>query len=302
MEASPIFLIRCFRSPGRALLAAGALLVLTLVAAEIAHAVRSTASLGSGWGVAVWSFAAAAVLALAWLLAREIRGWHCVERLSRIAGSMDGRTAADQARVRRWARGLPDAADVQPHMASWSQAVSDHDAAAARSAIEELLRGVDGLVEREIRRECARTGVLVMLSGIPILDAGLCMWRNARIMRRIATCYGARPGAAGSIRILRMVLVHAVAIDVSQHAADLLSTRIGSVAATGGQGLVAATLTARIGLWTQHVCRPLPMPRRSVVGFAAASVVDEVASQARRTVGRAARFMKARAEGRAAAN
>ena len=194
----------------------------------------------------------------------------------------------------RWSHRLPSESRYSTQLVAWHEAVQRGDQVLARTEFGAFLDTIDRTVDTEIRREAAKTGLLVTLSGIALLDAMLCTWRNIRLMRRIAAAYGGRPGLTGTIRLLRMVLLHAVAVDLSQHAADIMSTRIGAVAAAGGQGLIAATLTARLGLWTQQVCRPMPLAKRSVAGFAAASAADEVALRVRQTDERAARVFRVR--------
>jgi putative membrane protein len=276
--------------------AAIAALAAVVIAAEVVLEVQRVAALGPGWSWVVGVSALGVLAAITWLIGRELRGWLAVRRVERVREVLAHRDTSPTGKrvLTRWAHRLPDEAGACEHVAVWRQASARGDEVAAQTELDVMLCGIDTRVDIEIRREAAKTGLLVTLSGIAILDALLCTWRNIRLMRRIAAAYGGRPGMVGTIRLLRMVLLHAVAVDLTQHAADVVSTRIGAVAAAGGQGLVAATLTARLGLWTQQVCRPAPIARRSVAGFAAASAADEVAIAVRRTVERAARAFRVR--------
>jgi len=278
------------------------LLALTVLGAEMFQWSTQVAALGSPWDLAVWTFGGLALVGVGWLTLRELRGWFVVERLSKISGAVHGQGVQAESTMRRWARRLPGEIEHENMFNKWQQARDCGDQDAACETVNNILAQLDILADREIRKESAKTGVLVMLTGIPLLDAILCVWRNCRLMRRIATIYGARPGAIGTLRLGRMVLIHAVAVDLSQHAADLISSRVGSLAATGGQAVVAAALTARIGLWTQQVCRPLPGTHRTVVGFAATSATDEVLYHVRRFVSRAAAILNVKRDTRAPAN
>ena len=292
-EASTITRIRLIPHPGWLLAAAVTALIVIIVAAEVVLEIQSLSAMGPFWGWLLGSCAGAVVL-LALLLAwREFSGWRAVRRVDHLRLLL---TAADASRdqaaaaLRRWASGLPPTKAATAFRAAASTPAG---LTSLRESLDVLLKEIDADVDRLIRHEAARTGVLVALSGIPLLDAVLCVWRSLRLMRQVAGAYGARPGFFGTLRLLRMILVHAVAIDVTQHAAEAVSNRVGGVAAAGGQGLVAATLAARLGLCSQSVCRPMPIPRRTVVGFAASSAADEVALRVRQTVKRAARTVKA---------
>ena len=273
-----------------------AALAAVVLFAEVILEVQRVGALGPVWAWVVGVLAAAVAAAVALLIGRELRGWLAVRRVERVRAVLASEDTSQAGRrvLTRWSHRLPSESRYSTQLVAWHEAVQRGDQVLARTELGAFLDTIDRTVDTEIRREAAKTGLLVTLSGIALLDAMLCTWRNIRLMRRIAAAYGGRPGLTGTIRLLRMVLLHAVAVDLSQHAADIMSTRIGAVAAAGGQGLIAATLTARLGLWTQQVCRPMPLAKRSVAGFAAASAADEVALRVRQTVERAARVFRVR--------
>ena len=273
-----------------------AALAAVVLIAEVILEVQRVGALGPVWAWVVGVLAAAVAAAVALLIGRELRGWLAVRRVERVRAVLASEDTSQAGRrvLTRWSHRLPSESRYSTQLVAWHEAVQRGDQVLARTELGAFLDTIDRTVDTEIRREAAKTGLLVTLSGIALLDAMLCTWRNIRLMRRIAAAYGGRPGLTGTIRLLRMVLLHAVAVDLSQHAADIVSTRIGAVAAAGGQGLIAATLTARLGLWTQQVCRPMPLVKRSVAGFAASSAADEVALRVRQTVERAARVFRVR--------
>jgi putative membrane protein len=274
-----------------------AVIAIVVIVSELALVAHRVSELGPIWG---WTVAAALLLGgslLGVVCWREGVGWLRVRRVERLRVAVESAGFHWTTRTRlvhAWMASLPEGDRTSTLIAQWDAAAVARDDASASAAVSEYLTRIDQRVDGEIRREAARTGVIVSLSGIALLDAVLCIWRNLRLMRRIATDYGARPGIIGTVRLLRMVLIHAVAVDLTQHAAEAVSTRIGTVAAAGGQGIVAATLTVRVGLWTQQVCRPIELPRRSIAGFAVASAADEVTYRIRQTVERAASLLRVR--------
>ncbi|MDP7029000.1 MAG: DUF697 domain-containing protein [Phycisphaerales bacterium] len=272
-------------------------LAVVLCTAEVLQLMDRVAGMGSVWAWSVGLCAGVLLIGAAWLIVREIRGWLAVRRVDRVRAVLEGSAVAGGVTVlRRWARSLPASLAGSAAQTDLTRHLEASDLQQAIATTDVLLRELDAQADCHIRRESAKTGLLVSLSGVAALDSVICLWRSARLMRQVASTYGARPGAIGTLRLARMVLVHAIAVDLSQHAADVVSTRVGPVAAAGGQGLLAATLTARLGLWTQQVCRPASKPRRSVAGFAAGSAADEVAHHVRKTVQRAARVFRVRAD------
>ncbi|GBF28229.1 hypothetical protein MnTg02_03293 [bacterium MnTg02] len=88
-------------------------------------------------------------------------------------------------------------------------------------------------------------------------------FENLRLLRRLATLYGGRPGTIGLIRIARMVFTHLAITGGMALSSDLIQQMIGhkltaKISARLGEGLVNGALTARIGIAALDICRPLP--------------------------------------------
>ena len=84
-----------------------------------------------------------------------------------------------------------------------------------------------------------------------------------RMVRQIATLYGGRPGALGVIRLFRQVLSHLAVTGGVGVADGLVQQVIGhglaaKLSARLGEGMVNGLLTARLGLLTIDLVRPLP--------------------------------------------
>jgi putative membrane protein len=86
---------------------------------------------------------------------------------------------------------------------------------------------------------------------------------NLRLLRALATLYGARPGLAGVARLSRLVFAHVVATGGVAMTDDLLGQFLGQdllrrLSRRLGEGAFNGALTARIGVTALEVIRPVP--------------------------------------------
>jgi putative membrane protein len=104
--------------------------------------------------------------------------------------------------------------------------------------------------------------LLTALSPMAWLDALLFFWRNVRMVRQIAKCYGFRPGFFGSITLMQEVIAGMVASAttdfVTDEVAESLSNSVTAVLfAKAGQGMANGLLSARVGVQAMRFCRPV---------------------------------------------
>ena len=145
--------------------------------------------------------------------------------------------------------------------------------------VEEIIDGRDliGLAETELltptsTRPRARMVVVVganasrfvtAMSPRAIVDLLFVAAEILRLIRRLATLYGGRPGLLGFLRLARAAFAH-LAITGGMAAGDsMLQQFLGHgiaarLSARLGEGVVNGLLTARIGIAAIDVCRPLP--------------------------------------------
>lgn len=108
-----------------------------------------------------------------------------------------------------------------------------------------------------------RVSVVTAVSPRAFFDVAFVLFESVRLIRRIATIYGGRPGTLGLFRLTKAVVSH-LAVTGSIAVGDTLLQQFvghglaGRISAKLGEGVVNGMMTARIGLSAMDVCRPLP--------------------------------------------
>jgi putative membrane protein len=100
------------------------------------------------------------------------------------------------------------------------------------------------------------------------VDLAFVVFAAARLLRRIARIYGARPGLLGFLRLARAAFNHLAVTGGVAVGDSLLHQALGlglaaRVSAKLGEGMLNGLMTARFGLAAIEVCRPLPFIRET---------------------------------------
>lgn len=156
--------------------------------------------------------------------------------------------------------------DVFPKSAmSWDeqQLAELNDVEILRLYSRKVLSTVDQKALDKVCKFSTEAVVLVALSPIAIVDMLLMVWRNLKLIDEIAHLYGLRLNYWSRIKLIKQVFVNMVYAGASELIADLGTDLIGAdllgkLSARLAQGLGAGMLTARLGLKTMQMCRPIP--------------------------------------------
>lgn len=155
---------------------------------------------------------------------------------------------------------LPDEVSLEAYLSSIRD---EHNDAEKLILFDELVLSERDLKAKKIvRRFAQESALLLAASPLAVLDMAIILWRNQRMIYKIADCYGIELGYWSRIKLIRGVIVNIIYAGASEIATDL-GTQLLSVEMTGkfsarlAQGLGGGLLTARLGYQAMALCRPI---------------------------------------------
>jgi putative membrane protein len=171
------------------------------------------------------------------------RGREFCEKLAKQAGLEPGHPA-----LQRWQASLHETHNDREIVGLYAQLVQPV---------------LDRQARREIGRSAAESTLMVAVSPLALVDMAFIAWRNLRLINRIAAIYGIELGYFSRIRLFRLVMLNIAFAGASELVREVgmdwmsqdLAARFSARAA---QGIGAGLLTARLGIKTMELCRPLP--------------------------------------------
>lgn len=225
-----------------------------------------------GW-VALGLAGLAALAGLA-IIGREAAGLMRLSRIEHLREAADAAHASDDAKAAK--RVIADVMALyaaRPETARARRAIASHDddiidgSDRLKIAERELLAALDAEATRAIASSAKRVSVVTAVSPRAIVDLAFVAVEAMRLIRRIGTIYGGRPGSLGFFKLAKHVLGH-LAVTGGMGVGDgLLEQVLGhglaaKLSARLGEGVLNGLLTARVGLAAMAVCRPLPFVER----------------------------------------
>lgn len=146
-----------------------------------------------------------------------------------------------------------------------------------RLAERELMSPLDIEARRLVVSASKRVSVITAISPRAAVDMIFVLVNALRLVRQLAVLYGGRPGALGVLKLLRQVVSHLAVTGGVSLTDSVVQQVVGHgiaarLSARLGEGMVNGLLTARLGLLTIDLVRPLPfheLPRPALNDLAA---------------------------------
>jgi putative membrane protein len=209
-------------------------------------------------------------LALLMIILREIAGLMRLGRLGRLrheadaaARQLDKKLALDVTkRLKRLYHGRQDMAWGLRSLAEHENDIMD---ASELLRLDErtLVAPLDPMARAIVASSAKRVSVVTAVSPAALIDMLFVATENLRMLRKLATLYGARPHTLSLMQLARMVISHIVLTGGIAIGDDVIQQLIGHgltarLSARLGEGVFNGALTTRIGIAAIDVCRPLP--------------------------------------------
>lgn len=126
-----------------------------------------------------------------------------------------------------------------------------------------LMPPIDQAANHRVHQAAKRVAVVTALSPRALFDIVVVLVETIRMVRAIAELYGNRPGFVAMLRLSGHIAGHLAVTGGMAAGETLLQQIIGHglaarLSAKLGEGLLNGILTARIGLATIALCRPMP--------------------------------------------
>ncbi len=172
-----------------------------------------------------------------------------------------------------------------PYYERWSNSVkpTHSDAEILTMYQSMVMKEQDKRAMAIVSKLSGEAAILVAISPLAIADMLLIAWRNFRMIDQLSLIYGVELGYWSRIKLFKLVLVNMALAGASELAietsADLLSLNVvEKLSARAGQGLGIGLLTARLGIRTLSLLRPIPFSKddKPKLGSVRNAIVDSL--------------------------
>lgn len=255
---------------GSILLSAISALVMLAATAWLTRFITDTIA-GNDW--LAWASFVALIIAVVAMLAitlREIAGIMRLRKLQKFRRDVEQALAGgDRKGELRAVRRLRAIYRERPDM-SWSLArfgEREQEIGDAGDLLilaeRDILQPLDKQARFAITATAKKVSLVTAISPIALIDVLYVLTQNLKLLRQLATLYGARPGFVGGLRLAKLVAGHIIATGGLALTDDLIGQILGHdlmrrLSQRIGEGVFNGTLTARIGIAAIEVLRPMP--------------------------------------------
>lgn len=210
------------------------------------------------------------LVALLMIILRELVGLMRLGRLDKIrheadsaARQNDKSLAVDVTRrLKRFYRGREELAWGMQRLTEHEHDIMDAEELLLLSE-RTLVAPLDPVARAIVASSAKRVSIVTAISPNALVDMMFVAAQNMRMLRKLATLYGARPGTLSLMKLARMTVTHIVLTGGIALGDDVIQQLVGHgltarLSRKLGEGVFNGALTTRIGIATIDVCRPLP--------------------------------------------
>ena len=224
-----------------------------------------------GWlGRAAFALLCLAILALIVIIGRELLGLLRLKKLQKFREEVkialdSGDIKGERACVKQLKSLYEGRPDMRWPLARFKEHEADiHDAGALMELAErDLIMMLDERARTAVTDTAKRVSVVTAISPIALFDMLFVLAQNLKLLRALATLYGARPGVLGSLKLAKLVLVHIIATGGLALGDEMFGQILGHdlmrrMSRRLGEGVFNGVMSARIGIAAITILRPLP--------------------------------------------
>lgn len=210
------------------------------------------------------------VFALLMIILRELVGLLRLGRLDKLRHEADSAARLNDKplavdvtrRLKRFYAGRDDLTWGLQRLAEHEHDIMDAEEL-LRLGERSLVAPLDPVARSIVAASAKRVSVVTAISPNALVDMMFVAAQNLRMLRKLATLYGARPGTLSLLKLARMVVTHIVLTGGIALGDDVIQQLVGHgltarLSRKLGEGVFNGALTTRIGIATIDVCRPLP--------------------------------------------
>lgn len=155
--------------------------------------------------------------------------------------------------------------EYQPLVKAWEKDMQQHYTNSEVLSLFELkvLEPIDKNALSTITKHASAAGVMIAVSPFALLDMGIVLWRNIRMINQLSSLYGVQLGYWGRIALIKNIFRHMLYAGAMEILSDAGNYAVGAgitgkISTRIAQGFGAGVLTSRIGLRALYECRPMP--------------------------------------------
>jgi putative membrane protein len=248
------------------------ILIFGLLAFDAVEWIRDQFDRGPVVGGLAIAVIAAGLLGLGYWAASEFRAFAALKSVERVQARLTMSSGQDarssDALIDDIVASLPPAPTVKTALVVYREQVQPHHTLEQRVGMisRTVLVPMDHRAEALIRSTVMQTVVFTAISPTALMESLFFLARGLRLLRQIAELYGGRPGFAGTVHLMRRLVVGSGTVGAVDLIGNVLAQKLGGailekLSSEVAESVYATQRMARLGIVCMQMCRPIPFTR-----------------------------------------